>query len=97
MQQSAIQGDVGFGSSLERVLCQKGEVALLSPSLEQVFKGFAHDGFTLAATDLLDDVQLLEVIVDQYLTHGLLPLLSACIIQLISQPSESLSSSNLLL
>ena len=42
---------------------------LLAPGREQVFESFSHDGFTGAASDAPDDVELLEVVVDQKLAH----------------------------
>ena len=42
---------------------------LAAPGLEQVFERLAHDGFALAAADLLDEVELLEVVVDEELAH----------------------------
>jgi len=44
---------------------------LLAPAFEQVFEGFAHDGFAAGAADLFDHVKLTQVVVDKDLTHDL--------------------------
>ena len=70
MQERAVHIDVGLGGGLERVLGQKDQVLLLAPVFEQVFERLTDDGFTLAAAHTPDDVELLEVVVDEELTHG---------------------------
>ena len=70
VQQRAIDGDVGFGRGLEWVFGQENQVVLAAPGLEQVLERLAHDGLALAAADLLDEVELLEVVVDEDLAHA---------------------------
>ena len=71
MQQRAVHRDIGFGGGLERVFGQEVQVVLLAQVLEQVFESLAHHGFAVAAADPADAVELLEVVVDQQLAHGM--------------------------
>ena len=70
MQQRTITGEVGLGGGLERVFGNESQVVLLAPGLEQILEGLTDNGFAAAAAGLLDDVQLLEIVVDENLTHG---------------------------
>lgn len=42
----------------------------ITPGLEQILERFANNGFAAAATGPLDDVELLEVVIDEELNHG---------------------------
>lgn len=61
---------IGFGCSLYWIFGDKYKVVLLTPSLEQVFERFTHDGLTRATADLFDEIELLEVVVDEELAHA---------------------------
>jgi hypothetical protein len=49
---------------------EKVLVLLPAPVPQQILERLAQNGFALAAADLLDDVKLLEVVVDEDLTHA---------------------------
>jgi hypothetical protein len=50
---------------------------LAAPGFEQILEGFSDDGFAVAAADLLDQIELLQVVVDQELAH-VVPVLFGC-------------------
>ena len=52
------------------VLGQNHQLLLAAPGLEQVLKGLADDGLTLAAADLFNYIELFKVLVDKKLAHS---------------------------
>jgi hypothetical protein len=70
VHQRAIDCADVLGGAVEPVLGDEDQALLVAPVFEQPLEGLAHTALAVAATDLLDPVELGKVLVDQDLTHG---------------------------
>ena len=71
VEQRAIDVAPFFGFGFDFVLGDEHEIVLLRPALEQVLEGFANNALALCARDFLQRRELVEVLLDQELAHGL--------------------------